>query len=35
MIPKGWKIRKLEAVAEIQTGIAKGKKGIEEPIELP
>lgn len=35
MIPRSWTICKLQAVAEIQTGIAKGKRGIEDPIELP
>lgn len=34
-VPSGWDKKKLEEVAKIQTGIAKGKKGIENPIELP
>jgi type I restriction enzyme S subunit len=35
MVPDGWKVRKLSEVAYIQTGIAKGKKGIADPIKLP
>jgi len=34
-IPEGWEVRKLRTVAHIQTGIAKGKKCLEDPIELP
>ena len=34
-IPEGWEVRKLSTVAHIQTGIAKGKKCLEDPIELP
>lgn len=34
-VPSGWTKKKLEEVARIQTGIAKGKKSIEEPITLP
>ena len=34
-IPVEWDVRKLRTVAHIQTGIAKGKKNLEDPIELP
>jgi len=34
-IPECWEVRKLSTVAHIQTGIAKGKKCLEDPIELP
>jgi type I restriction enzyme, S subunit len=35
MIPKGWKILDLEKVAQIQTGLAKGKKGLKDSVRLP
>lgn len=34
-IPAGWKKLSLHKVAEIQTGLAKGKKAIIEPVECP
>lgn len=34
-LPEGWKKRSLQQVAEIQTGIAKGKKDIVDPVECP
>jgi type I restriction enzyme S subunit len=34
-IPDGWKVKKLQQVAKIQTGLAKGKKNIKNPIKLP
>lgn len=30
-----WAVTKLDHVAEVQTGLAKGKKGIKEPVSLP
>jgi len=35
MLPKGWKRVKLEKVADVRTGLAKGKTGLKEPVELP
>ena len=35
MVPEGWRKRSLEDVAHIQTGIAKGKKNIVDPVEKP
>ncbi|HCG6790405.1 TPA: restriction endonuclease subunit S [Vibrio parahaemolyticus] len=35
MVPKGWERKPLEKVAEIKTGVAKGKKGLKDPIEVP
>jgi type I restriction enzyme, S subunit len=35
MIPKNWRVAKLQTVAEVQTGVAKGKTGIKDPITLP
>lgn len=35
MIPDGWRIKPLHEVAKIQTGIAKGKKDLKDPVELP
>ncbi|MGF1767251.1 restriction endonuclease subunit S [Enterovibrio makurazakiensis] len=35
MVPNGWERKPLEKVAEIQTGVAKGKKGLKDPIEVP
>ncbi len=35
MIPNGWKQKPLHEVAQIQTGIAKGKKDLKDPVELP
>lgn len=35
MIPKGWSRRPLHEVAEVRTGLAKGKTGLIHPVELP
>jgi len=35
MIPEGWKREPLVNVAKIQTGIAKGKQGLKDPVEVP
>ncbi|MDN3474466.1 restriction endonuclease subunit S [Pseudoalteromonas sp. APC 3355] len=35
MVPSGWKRKPLVNVAEIRTGVAKGKKGLKDPIEVP
>lgn len=35
MVPEGWRKRSLEDVARIQTGIAKGKKNISDPVLKP
>lgn len=35
MLPKGWKKVPLHTVAEIRTGLAKGKQGLLDPVELP
>lgn len=35
MLPKNWSCRPLHEVAEVRTGLAKGKTGLEDPIELP
>ena len=35
LIPDGWKIVPLRTVAYVQTGVAKGKKDIQDPVELP
>lgn len=34
-VPKDWRVIKLKKVAEIQTGLAKGKKNIKDPIYMP
>lgn len=34
-IPEGWEVKQLKEVALVQTGIAKGKKGAEDPVERP
>ena len=34
-LPKGWLCRPLHEVAEVRTGLAKGKTGLDDPIELP
>jgi type I restriction enzyme, S subunit len=34
-IPKGWEMARLEQVAKIQTGLAKGKKGLKNVVSLP
>lgn len=34
-IPEGWKVVPLRTVAQVQTGVAKGKKDIQDPVELP
>lgn len=35
MVPSGWERKPLVNVAEVRTGVAKGKKGIKNPIEVP
>ena len=35
MVPNGWKRKPLAKVAEIRTGVAKGKKNLKDPIEVP
>ncbi|MFT6777303.1 MAG: type I restriction enzyme S subunit [Paraglaciecola sp.] len=35
MVPSGWERKLLVKVAEIRTGVAKGKKGLKDPIEVP
>jgi len=35
MLPKGWKKLSLATVAEIRTGVAKGKQNLKNPVELP
>ncbi|PPU91051.1 hypothetical protein XpopCFBP1817_15635 [Xanthomonas populi] len=35
MLPKGWNRRPLHEVAEVRTGVAKGKTGLVDPVELP
>lgn len=35
MLPEGWKRVPLHEIAEIRTGLAKGKLGLRDPIELP
>lgn len=35
MLPKGWSRRPLHEVAEVRTGLAKGKTGLLDPVELP
>ncbi|WP_087744104.1 MULTISPECIES: restriction endonuclease subunit S [unclassified Acidovorax] len=35
MLPKGWGRRPLHEVAEVRTGLAKGKTGLLDPVELP
>lgn len=35
MLPKGWSKSPLSDVADVRTGLAKGKKDIKNPIELP
>ncbi|XYJ09375.1 restriction endonuclease subunit S [Telluria sp. B2] len=35
MLPKNWKRVPLHTVAEIRTGVAKGKQGLADPVELP
>lgn len=35
MLPKGWKRVPLHKIAEVRTGLAKGKQGLKEPLELP
>ncbi len=35
MLPKGWERTPLVNVAQIRTGVAKGKKGLKDPIEVP
>lgn len=35
MLPEGWRQVPLHTVAEIRTGLAKGKQGLIDPVELP
>ncbi|MFJ5442834.1 restriction endonuclease subunit S [Pectobacterium sp. CHL-2024] len=35
MVPKGWKKIPLEKVAEVRSGVAKGKSGLKDPIRVP
>lgn len=35
MLPNGWKRVPLHKIAEVRTGLAKGKQGLKEPVELP
>jgi len=35
MVPEGWKRAPLESVAEVRTGVAKGKSGLKDPITVP
>ncbi|NOU15115.1 MAG: restriction endonuclease subunit S [Methylococcaceae bacterium] len=35
MLPKGWKRLSLATVAEVRTGVAKGKQNLKNPVELP
>ncbi|HHX6560937.1 TPA: restriction endonuclease subunit S [Pseudomonas aeruginosa] len=35
MVPEGWKRAPLKSVAEVRTGIAKGKSGLKDPIAVP
>lgn len=34
-VPEGWKKLSLSSVADIRTGVAKGKKNLKNPVELP
>ncbi|PNI06239.1 restriction endonuclease subunit S [Vibrio diazotrophicus] len=35
MVPNGWNRKPLLKVADIRTGVAKGKKGLKDPIQVP
>lgn len=35
MVPEGWKKISLEHVAEVRSGVAKGKSGLKDPITIP
>ena len=35
MVPEGWNRIALENIAEVRSGVAKGKKGLKTPIEVP
>lgn len=35
MLPEGWQRIRLEHVADVRTGLAKGKTGLKDPVELP
>lgn len=35
MLPEGWKRFPLHEIAEVRTGLAKGKSGLRDPVELP
>lgn len=35
LIPEAWQVVPLRTVAHVQTGVAKGKKDIQDPVELP
>ncbi|HEK2766022.1 MULTISPECIES: restriction endonuclease subunit S [Morganellaceae] len=35
MVPNGWKRQPLEQVAEVRSGVAKGKTGLKDPVTVP
>ena len=35
MLPKGWGRVPLHKIAEVHTGLAKGKRGLKDPVDLP
>lgn len=35
MVPEGWKRQPLEQVAEVRSGVAKGKTGLKDPVCVP
>lgn len=35
MVPNGWDRIALEKIAEVRSGVAKGKKGLKSPLEVP
>ncbi|WP_448099122.1 restriction endonuclease subunit S [Luteibacter yeojuensis] len=35
MLPEGWQRIRLENIADVRTGLAKGKTGLRDPVELP
>lgn len=35
MVPKGWRIKALEDIAKVRSGIAVGKKNLKDPVRLP
>ena len=34
-LPRGWRMVRLDSVASVQTGLAKGKQGVRDPLTLP